>query len=227
WDCQVLVAVNERSALSRESLNRLLQAELNAGNRPAHAAKFWQGDKIVCLKNSFFPAVGRLADAVDDVEADDLVYEERDGQPQIYVANGELGRVLADEPKYVLVEFPSPRRVVIVPKGETNEPIALGYALSCHKAQGSEWPVVIVAIDESAGARMVCDRSWIYTAISRARKACVLVGQERVARDFCTRVKIRGRKTFLVDRLETVRARIRSLREQYAEETVPASMVGE
>ena len=90
WDCQVLVAVNEKSPLSRQKLNKRLQAELNAANRPRRDARFWTGDKVVCLRNSFFPVVDELMDE-DDEDEDIVVQEGDDGRPRLYVANGELG----------------------------------------------------------------------------------------------------------------------------------------
>lgn len=197
WETQVIVAVNENSRLSRKELNKSLQAELNSQNRAK--SKFWKDDKVVCLKNSFFPAVEF------DLEDDDgfgFAAETSDG-PKLYVANGEIGRVLQDYPNRMEVVFSSPRRTVLVPKGNDGETdcFDLGYAISGHKCQGSEWPVVIVALDDYYGAKMVCDRSWLYTAISRAKGVCILVGQESTAKEFCREQKIHGRKTFLVERL--------------------------
>jgi superfamily I DNA and RNA helicase len=57
---------------------------------------------------------------------------------------------------------------------------------------------------------MVCDRAWVYTAISRARKACVLIGRQTALREMVARVKIDKRKTFLVD---SIRAALVTLRE--------------
>jgi exodeoxyribonuclease V alpha subunit len=51
--------------------------------------------------------------------------------------------------------------------------LALGYALTCHRAQGSEADHVIVAMPESR----LLDPSWIYTAVTRARRSVVIVGQ--------------------------------------------------
>lgn len=64
-------------------------------------------------------------------------------------------------------------------------------------SQGSEWPVVIVMIDEYPGARKICDRAWIYTAISRAKSRCVLIGKRATIDRFCRVQSMNGRKTFL------------------------------
>ena len=79
----------------------------------------------------------------------------------------------------------------------------LAYALSVHKAQGSEWPVAIVMLDDGGGARRLCDRSWIYTAISRAKKYCICIGQESTAQAMVRKNKIEQRKTFLTELIST------------------------
>jgi len=203
WETQVIVAVNEKSPLSRKQMNTLLQAELNGANR--ETSKFWRGDKVVCLKNGFWPLV-----EADDDDIDDLIVREDEDGRKFYVANGEIGQVLEEFDNKLILEFFTPRRVVLIPKGKKESgasvPFDLGYAISCHKSQGSEWPIVIVAIDEHPGARMVCDRSWLYTAISRAKKGCIMVGQESTMRQMIKVQKITLRKTFLSELLEERRA---------------------
>lgn len=196
WDVQVVCAVNEKSPLCRKDLNKTLQLELNPGSEQAFGNPFRVGDKIVCTKNGFLPAV----DEVDEGN------EEQDADGRVFVANGELGKVLAVYEKLTVARFESPLRTVKIPRGggengdeSTGCSFELGYAISVHKSQGSEWPVVIVALDEYAGARMICDRGWLYTAISRARRVCLLIGKLQTAWAFCQHAKINGRKTFLAE----------------------------
>jgi exodeoxyribonuclease V alpha subunit len=197
WDCQVLVAVNERSQLGREALNKILQAELNS--EPARKGTIFRvGDKIVCLKNGFYQSV--FAEHSDDLRKND--------RGEVYVANGELGSVQTISESKIVVRIESPLRIVSVPyRTEQNESGESGslsnwdlaYALSVHKSQGSEFPVAIVMIDDYPGARQICDRSWIYTAISRAKQHCHLVGKFETAMRFCFEQKIDKRKTFLTE----------------------------
>lgn len=204
WDCQILVAVNAKSQLSRKELNRVLQAELN--HQPGvEGSPFRVADKIVNLKNGYFPAIE------DGFDPDDPDTQTNDAG-EVYVANGELAEVLHVEPNLVIAKLSSPARTIKIPRGKatdsdddggdeekTNTGCSwdLGYAISCHKSQGSEWPVVIVMIDDYPGARMVCDRAWLYTAISRAKERCVLIGKKATAERFCRTTKIWQRKTFL------------------------------
>lgn len=194
WDCQVLVAVNERSPLSRKELNKILQAELNKSPKVG-SIPFRVGDKVVNTKNGFFS----LVEEANDVDV------QKNEAGQCFVANGELAKVIEVNQTSFIAEIPSPKRIIRVGFAKAEEGSEegavsswdLGYAISVHKSQGSDWPIVMVMIDEYPGARMVCDRSWIYTAISRAKLCCELIGKKEVADRFCDRSNIWKRKTFL------------------------------
>ena len=143
---------------------------------------------------------------------------------EVYVANGEQARVIEVSEKYIVAELSNPKRVIRIPvasKRETNEDEQdqeteesgsgcdwdLAFAISVHKSQGSDWPVVIVMIDDYAGARMVCSREWIYTAISRAKEQCVLIGNRETANGMCRRPALGRRKTLLKERILLEQAR--------------------
>jgi exodeoxyribonuclease V alpha subunit len=203
WDCQVVVAVNESSVLSRKLLNLELQDACNP-NPKVEGTVFREGDKVVCLKNGFCKNWDTSIPVDEDTRTND--------RNELYVANGELGEVMAFDGGCVVINLESPARVVAIPirkqssedDGDSKGSLGnwdLGYALSVHKSQGSEWQVVIVALDSYSGAKMICDRAWIYTAISRARKKCFLVGPGELAERFCTVQKIGQRKTFLKERI--------------------------
>lgn len=212
WDCQVIVPVNAKSQLSRKELNKILQRELNKTGVKAGSNPFLKGDKIVCLKNSFFPA-DELRNC-DDVETND------DGK--IFVANGELAEVVEVAEKLTTARLSSPERFIKIPRGnqgngeeggdengggggeaaEENKSNTgcqwdLGYALSFHKSQGSDWPVVILIADEYAGARMLYSRELWYTGISRAKHLCLIIGKKATVDAACRRVALMKRKTFL------------------------------
>lgn len=193
WGCQVIVAVNERSELSRKSLNQKLQGELNPGGSRAKGNPFRTDDKVVCLKNGFYP--------VADGAPSEFNQEEEDGK--VFVANGEQAAVLHVEPNRTIARLDSPSRMIVIPRssGDGGERWDLAYAISCHKSQGSEWPVVFVVLDEYPGARMVCSREWLYTALSRARVACFTVGKPQTAYGMIARQAIAKRKTFLKERI--------------------------
>ena len=75
--------------------------------------------------------------------------------------------------------------------------IRLAYAMSIHKSQGSEFPVVILPIT-SASKRML-ERNLIYTAITRAKSKLILLGEIQ-AFDYATQHIGTARKTYLIER---------------------------
>ncbi len=221
WGVQVLCAVNTKSEVSRRDLNKLLQNHLNP-NPLVSGSPFRFRDKVMNTKNGWFPLVEaeRKHGRIELVDNDENLTLNADGK--VYVANGELGEVVRIEPGYFHVKLTAPNRLVVVPRGAAEAASEgvdgddggeekstgtgcdwdLGYAISTHKAQGSESPVVIIVIDESGAAKRVCSREWMKTAISRAKQCCVLVGKLGVAHGFCRRTAIDRRKTFLAFRIQ-------------------------
>ena len=189
WDVQVITAINRNSELSRKRLNDRLQRELNTTGKGVPGSPFRVGDKIICLKNHLVPLDG------DDLEVDA-------GDGRTMVCNGEIGKVVDVAEQLTHAIFEAPRRAVKIPRGRAGAQEAgcqfdLAYAITCHKSQGSEWPVVIVALDDGYGSRRIHSREWCYTAISRAKKACFLVGAINEAHRMIGRRVIGERKTFL------------------------------
>lgn len=101
--------------------------------------------------------------------------------------NGSLGRVVEvepaptqlpteDDPVVAWVEWDDGMRRALTP--DMLENIELGYAVTVHKAQGSQWPRVIVPL---TGSRLL-DRTLVYTAVTRAQRQVILVGDEEAAR---------------------------------------------
>lgn len=206
WDCQVVVPLNEKGPLARTTLNRELQKLLNPSGQRMDGCPFRGGDKIVCTKNGTLP----------------LIEGDRNGSPadgEAYVANGELAKVIEIRPTMLVLRLDSPYRLVRVPRGkakggeESNDTgcnFDLAYALSVHKSQGSEWPIVIVMLDSCGGAVRLCDRHWLYTAISRAKELCVCIGAQKTANAMVAKSHMWLRKTFLresidEDRMESLR----------------------
>lgn len=140
---------------------------------------------------------------------------------EVPVCNGEIGQVIDITETHVVMRFSDPERVFRVPRksaskddtagdedsgddseGGSLKKFDLGYTATCHKFQGSEVPLVLIAIDGAPGARMATCREWIYTALTRARVAAITVGQKQEITRMIDRVKLGQRKTFLRELIE-------------------------
>jgi exodeoxyribonuclease V alpha subunit len=211
WECQVLTATNDKSEVSRRAVNERLAKILNPDGARVSPIPFAVGDKVICLKNSKLrPAVptGKLAEPWMREQAG---YWDVSKDGETFVANGEVGRVdalgtggmiVSIGRKSVWVAKSKPRSDDAEDEGSAGGAMGdwdLAYGITTHKSQGGEWPVVIVIADKSGGA--VADRNWWYTAISRASKACLIVGDRSAFDTQCRRQSITQRKTFLTELL--------------------------
>lgn len=171
-DLQVLTPMN-RGPLGTRALNEALQAALN----PPHETKFEierfgvtfrVGDKVIQTNNNY----------------------DKD------VFNGDIGHIDAidTEPLRIGVRFDGGRRVEYEP-GELDE-LQLAYALSIHKSQGSEFPCVLLPVSKQH--YVMLERSLIYTALTRAKKLAVLIGDPAALDMAVRRQSSRRRWTGLV-----------------------------
>lgn len=94
--------------------------------------------------------------------------------------NGEIGRIVEVDPegKFLVVEFSGGRRSTYS-RSELSE-LILTYATTVHKLQGSEVDYMVMPV--TMAHRPMLYRNLLYTGVSRARKLCVLVGEEEAIR---------------------------------------------
>ena len=150
-DIQVLCPMN-RGALGTQALNQALQATLNPSSGFARVERFGTvyrlGDKIMQTSNDY----------------------EKD------VFNGDLGSIesIDHEAQDIVLRFED--RSINYRFGELDN-VALAYAMTIHKSQGSEYPAVVIPV--STQHYVMLKRNLLYTAITRARRLVVLVGQPR------------------------------------------------
>lgn len=151
-DIQVLCPMN-RGSLGIRELNSRLQIELNP-HRPdePQVDKFgWQfrvGDKVLQTQNNY------------DKE----------------VFNGDIGQISKVDPAEREVRVRFEAREVVYDFGELDE-VSLAYAITIHKSQGSEFPVVVIPL--AMQQYVLLQRNLIYTAITRGRRLVVVIGQRR------------------------------------------------
>lgn len=114
------------------------------------------------------------------------------------VFNGNRGIIRKIESSFILVDFDQ-WGTIFIPHyfGGNNiwATLELAYALSCHKLQGSEAPYVIVGMDNSA--YLMLTREWLYTAITRAKKYCVICAETHALDRAVKTSRVPYKRTFL------------------------------
>ena len=156
-----------KGLLGVTELNRVLQSALN----PHHDLKpekeyrgtlFREGDKVMQIKNNYntpWKILGKTGMSIDEGTG---------------VFNGDCGIISAikEEEEILVVTFED-SKVVEYEFNQLDE-LELAYAVTIHKSQGSEYPVVILPIH--SGPPMLLSRNLLYTAVTRAKKMVVGVG---------------------------------------------------
>jgi exodeoxyribonuclease V alpha subunit len=160
-----------KGAVGIDALNERLQARLNPDGRPALSERFRIGDRLIQTRNSH--ELGLMNGSIVFLRADDPAEE------SIVVDTDEGGSL-------------------VIPYGETAT-LRLAYAISVHKAQGCEVPVV-VGVCHRSHARMLT-RPLLYTAITRARSSCVLIGDPAALEMAVRRDDSGARHSALAERL--------------------------
>lgn len=196
-DIQVICAVNEGHAAARYELNLAIQGLVNAGGEPVGDTRFRIGDKVVCRKNAWFEG-----------------FDFNNKVTRIRMCNGEIGIICGFDQKTVSIKTQDGGGLVAPiagfrksgstkKDGDTEQPVKfeLGYAISGHASQGSEWPRTIVVLDPTAKASRVAGREWLTTVITRHRDLVICIGQEETAKRMAGRSCINKRKTFLAEGL--------------------------
>ncbi|MBE6096711.1 SF1B family DNA helicase RecD2 [Schwartzia succinivorans] len=175
-DVQVLSPMH-RQECGVDVLNKRLQEALNPkrpgrDERPAGWFTYRVGDKVMQIKNNY----------------------------QKNVFNGDVGFITEITPELVTVRF-GDELETDYEKSEMQE-LAPAYAVSVHKSQGSEYPVIILPL--VPGHHIMLQRNLLYTAVTRAKERVVLVGSRAALRTAVENDRTRRRYTLLAERLAQV-----------------------
>lgn len=191
FDIQVLTPMR-KGELGVERLNTVLQQYLNPPDetkkeKEAHGCIFREGDKVMQIKNNYqmeWEIVSKYGIPVDK---------------GVGVFNGDTGiikeiNLFAEQMAVVFDE----NRQMIFPFSQLDE-LELAYAMTVHKSQGSEYPAVILPI--LGGPKMLFNRNILYTAVTRAKKCVVLVGDDRMVQTMIQNVNEQKRYSSLDTRI--------------------------
>ncbi len=171
-DVQVLSPMH-RLDCGVENLNRLLQEALNPHE---------EGKAAITGVNQLL----REGDKVMQIRNN---YEKG-------VFNGDIGFIIGIEHGKVTVRYPD--NDVIYERGELDE-LHLAYAMSVHKSQGSEYPVVIMPL--IPGHHIMLQRNLLYTAVTRAKERVILLGTKAALNTAVSNDRTRRRYSLLAERL--------------------------
>ena len=161
-DIQVISPM-KKTAVGVLALNKALQEALNPPQkgkreRIGTMRTLREGDKVMQIKNNY-----------------DLPWESLTGGADgSGVYNGDIGMIESIESDCVSVIFDNERRVIY--KIPMLDELEHAYAITVHKSQGSEFPAVVMPV--FYGVPRLMTRNLIYTAVTRAAKLVVLVGQK-------------------------------------------------
>jgi exodeoxyribonuclease V alpha subunit len=160
-----------RGAVGIDALNERLQERLNPEGEPALGERFRIGDRLIQTRNAH----------------------------DLGLMNGSIVFLRDDDPdREVLAVDLDEGGTLDIPYDDAAD-LRLAYAISVHKAQGCEVPVVVTVCHRSH-ARMLT-RPLVYTAITRARRACVVIGEQAALATAVGRDDSGDRHSGLADRL--------------------------
>lgn len=183
----------KKGLLGTKELNKALQEELNP-HREGEAEKnsmgaiFRIGDRVMQIKNNYDMYWERLCES--GVETGNGIFN---GETGIITNINEKGKILSvkfDDEKVCKYEF------------NDLEQIEHSYCMTIHKAQGSEFDVVIMIVPQAAP--MLLTRNLLYTGLTRAKKLLIVIGNDRVIDYMIRNVDSKKRNTGLEFKLKNM-----------------------
>ena len=183
----------KKGMLGTKELNKALQQELNPHRegeteKVSMGATFRIGDRVMQTKNNY-----------------DMYWERKDGESLEVgngVFNGETGTItnINEKEKNIRIKFDDEK--VCWYEFNDLEQIEHSYCITIHKAQGSEFDVVIMVIPQAAP--MLLTRNLLYTGITRAKKLLIVIGNDKVVDYMINNVDSKKRNTGLEFKLKNL-----------------------
>ena len=165
-DIQVL-SPTRKGELGTANLNRALQAVLNPPGKEKKEklfgdAVFREGDRVMQIKNNY-----------------DILWKNASGtESGTGIYNGDIGVIDAIDPEAETITVDFDGRIAGFGFDSLIE-LEHAWAITVHKAQGSEYRAVILAL--SPGSQMLLTRGVLYTAVTRAKELMIMVGDDQTA----------------------------------------------
>lgn len=188
-----VVVPTRKGQVGTEYLNALLQKGLNPPEARKREKKFRdvvfrEGDKIMQIKNNY-------EIAWEKTEITGAVTE------GMGIFNGDIGVIEQIRPSEEAMVVNFEGRVAVYDYSMLDE-LEHAYAITVHKSQGSEYPVVIIPLYQSSPRLMT--RNLLYTAVTRAKEMVILVGQHETVAQMVQNNRLSHRYTGLRDAIREI-----------------------
>ena len=183
-DIQILTPMY-KGDIGADNLNQLMRNALNPGSKSIKYGnqKYKINDKVMQIRNNY------------DKE----------------VFNGDIGNIKEINYEEQTVNVLFYNRIVEYDFSELNE-LVLAYAITVHKSQGSEYPVVIIPM--LTQHFLLLQRNLLYTAITRAKRLVIIIGMNKALCIAIKNNKTVKRNTFLKERLKKLKTMVAERREK-------------
>ena len=162
-----VISPSRKGETGTENLNMVLQAALNppSAEKREHRYRdliYREGDRVMQIRNNY-----------------DLEWEREDGTSGTGIFNGDIGVIEVIRPRDENMDIRFEDRLVTYDFNMLDE-LEMAYAITVHKSQGCEYPIVILPLGSAPG--MLHSRNLLYTAVTRAQTMVILVGRAEIAR---------------------------------------------
>lgn len=190
-----ILSPTKKGLLGTKELNKKLQEELNPSSDKKNEKKvgeviFREGDRVMQVKNNYdiYWEKGNTLS---------LTYESGTG-----IFNGELGKIVKIDflNKQIKILFDDEKEAWYA--FSDMDQIEHAYAITVHKAQGSEFDVVIMVVTQSS--TMLLTRNLLYTGLTRAKKLLILIGNDNVVKFMIQNADTKIRNTGLEYKLKMI-----------------------
>ena len=186
-EIQVLCPKRSNGITSCSTLNKVLQERLNPTGKALQYGDtfFREGDRVMQMKNDYDKGV----------------------------FNGDIGiiRLVDEEMGFMLVDYPDGESSVKYEEDDLDE-LCLSYATTIHKSQGSEYNTVVIPILNTS--YIMLQRNLVYTAITRAKERCIIIGDKQALYAAVTNLYVKNRRLF-VERQTYLKQRIQAIMKTY------------
>lgn len=193
-----ILSPKRKGALGTVTLNRELQERINPPSGSKREYQFGdciyrEGDKVMQIKNNYdmeWEIIGKYNLPIDKGTG---------------IFNGDVGVIQSINTftRSMMIEFDDERTVEY--PFENLEELDLAYAITIHKSQGSEYPVIIVPLLEESSQsftkKMLFTRNLLYTGVTRARQSVILIGSAETVDYMIENDTVQKRYTSLLERI--------------------------